>query len=87
MSSAVVGSGSGRRVAAASSPEVTTLAKTTWWPAVEEFRTIGLTNARIEGTTRLIEQVKRIACGFRNRTNYSRRVRLNCTRSTLARPA
>jgi transposase len=65
-------------------PELTTLAQTieTWWPAVEVFLTTGLTNARTEGTNRLIKQVKRAACGFRNRDNYRRRVRLHCTRRT-----
>jgi transposase len=65
-------------------PELTTLAETieTWWPAVEVFLTTGLTNARTEGTNRLIKQVKRAACGFRNRENYRRRVRLHCTRHT-----
>ena len=48
----------------------------------EVFLTTGLTNARTEGTNRLIKQVKRAACGFRNRENYRRRVRLHCTRRT-----
>jgi len=70
--------------AAADIPELTTLAETieTWWPAIEVFLTTGLTNARTEGTNRLIKQVKRAACGFRNRDNYRRRVRLHCTRQT-----
>jgi transposase len=65
-------------------PELTTLAETieTWWPAIEVFLTTGLANARTEGTNRLIKQVKRAACGFRNRENYRRRVRLHCTRHT-----
>lgn len=65
-------------------PEVTTLAQTieTWWPAVEVFLTTGITNARTEGTNRLVKGVKRAACGFRNRDNYRRRVRLHCTRRT-----
>jgi transposase len=65
-------------------PELTTLAETieTWWPAIEVFLSTGLTNARTEGTNRLIKQVKRAACGFRNRENYRRRVRLHCTRRT-----
>lgn len=65
-------------------PEVTTLAETiaTWWPAIEVFLTTGITNARTEGTNRLIKQIKRAACGFRNRENYRRRVRLHCTRHT-----
>ena len=67
-------------------PELTTLAETidTWWPAIEVFLTTRLTNARTEGTNRLIKQVKRAACGFRNRDNYRRRVRLHCTRHTPA---
>jgi transposase len=65
-------------------PELTTLAETieTWWPAIEVFLATGITNARTEGTNRLIKQVKRAACGFRNRENYRRRVRLHCTRHT-----
>jgi transposase len=70
-------------------PELTTLAETieTWWPAIEVFLMTGLTNARTEGTNRLIKQVKRAACGFRNRDNYRRRVRLHCTRQTRRLPA
>ncbi len=73
-----------RWCANAAIPELTTLAETieTWWPAIEVFLTTGLTNARTEGTNRLIKQVKRAACGFRNRENYRRRVRLHCTRHT-----
>ena len=73
-----------RWCADADTPELTTLAETieTWWPAIEVFLTTGLTNARTEGTNRLIKQVKRAACGFRNRENYRRRVRLHCTRHT-----
>jgi transposase len=65
-------------------PELTTLAQTieTWWPAIEVFLLTGLTNARTEGTNRLIKQVKRAGCGFRNRANFRRRVRLHCTRHT-----
>ena len=73
-----------RWCADANIPELTTLAETieTWWPAIETFLLTGLTNARTEGTNRLIKQVKRAACGFRNRENYRRRVRLHCTRRT-----
>jgi hypothetical protein len=41
-----------------------------------------ITNARTEGTNRLVKAVKRAACGFRNRNNYRRRVRLHCTPRT-----
>jgi Transposase len=39
-------------------PELTTLAETieTWWPAIEVFLMTGLTNARTEGTNRLIKR-------------------------------
>jgi transposase len=51
-------------------PELTTLAETieTWWPAIKVFLTTGLTNARTEGTNRLIKQVKRAACGSETET-------------------
>jgi transposase len=64
-------------------PEVHTLATLidTWWPAVLTFLHTGVTNAPTEGTNRLIKQVKRQACGFRNRAHYRDRVRFHCTRS------
>jgi transposase len=70
-------------------PELTTLAQTieTWWPAVEVFLTTQITNARTEGFNRQIKHVKRAAYGFRNRSNYRRRVRLHCTRSIRSRTA
>ena len=50
-------------------PELHRLATTieTWWPAILAFLHTGLTNARTEGYNRLVKQVKRVACGFRNR--------------------
>ena len=73
-------------------PEVTTLATTvdTWWPAILAFLQTGITNAGTEGTNRLVKQVLRCACGFRNKHNYRIRVRLHCTRqraSARAQPA
>ena len=41
----------------------------------------GTTNARTEGINRLIKQVKRSACGFRNTANIRRRIRFHCTRA------
>jgi transposase len=63
--------------------EIRTLAALieTWWPAVLTFLQTGATNATTEGTNRLIKQVKRQACGFRNRSHYRDRVRFHCTRS------
>lgn len=66
--------------------ELHTLATTveTWWPAIEAFLHSGVTNARTEGINRLIKQVKRSACGFRNPTNGHRRIRFHCTRTARA---
>ncbi len=63
-------------------PEVITLAETveTWWPHILAFLELGITNAATEGTNRMIKQVKRAACGFRNKNHYRNRVRLHCTR-------
>jgi transposase len=63
-------------------PEVHRLAATieTWWPQTLRFLQTGLTNARTEGINRVIKDVGRRACGFRNPTNHRRRVRLVCTR-------
>ncbi len=60
-------------------PETTRLATTveTWWPQIEGFLELGITNARTEGYNRVIKQVKRAACGFRNQANYERRIMLH----------
>jgi len=57
-------------------PETTRLAQTieTWWPAILTALTERVTNARTEGFNRIIKQVKRVACGFRNMDNYRRRI-------------
>lgn len=65
-------------------PEITTLAETiaAWWPVIEAFLSTrahqrphrGYESAHQAGETRA-------ACGFRNRDDYRRRVRLPCTRS------
>jgi len=34
-------------------------------------------NARTEGYNRVIKQIKRVACGFRNQNNYQRRIMLH----------
>ncbi len=49
-------------------PELLTLAGTIdkWWPEINAFVQTGITNARTEGYNRLVKQVKRAACGFRN---------------------
>lgn len=49
-------------------PELLALAGTvdTWWPEINAFIATGITNARTGGYNRLVKQVKRAACGFRN---------------------
>jgi len=60
-------------------PETTRLAGTIekWWPEIEGFLELGITNARTEGYNRIIKQIKRVACGFRNQANYERRIMLH----------
>jgi transposase len=67
-------------------PELLTLATTidTWWPEINAFVTTGITNVGTEGYNRLAKQVKRVACGFRNRSNSARRIRFHCTRKQRA---
>ena len=59
--------------------EATRLATTImkWWPEIEGFLELGITNARTEGQNRVIKQIKRVACGFRNQENYKRRIMLD----------
>ena len=65
--------------ATANMPETTRLAGTVekWWPEIEAFLELGVTNARTEGCNRVIKQIKRVACGFRNQDNYERRIMLH----------
>jgi transposase len=67
-------------------PELLTLASTvdTWWPEINAFLTTGITNARTEGYNRLLKQVKRVGCGFRNREHSAHRIRFHCTRKQRA---
>jgi len=67
-------------------PELLTLAATIdeWWPEINAFVQTGITNARTEGYNRLLKQVKRVGCGFRNRENSARRIRFHCTRRQRA---
>jgi transposase len=65
-----------RDCAAAGMPETTRLATTveTWWPHILVALRHGVTPARTEGFNRIIKQVKRTGCGYRNMTNYERRI-------------
>ena len=66
-------------------PETARLATTieTWWPHIEVFLRLDITNARNQGFNRIIKQVKRVACGFRNMDNYQRRI---LTHIAITRP-
>ena len=60
-------------------PKLERLAATveTWWPAIQAYLLLRVTNARTEGYHRKIKQIKRVACGFRNQQSYERRILLN----------
>ena len=53
-------------------PEATRLGETiqTWWPAVLTALLADVDNARTEGFNRIIKQVKRVGCGYRNMDDY-----------------
>jgi transposase len=55
----------------------------TWWPAVLTALLADVDNARTEGFNRIIKQVKRTGCGYRNMINYQRRI---LTHSAVTRP-
>jgi len=67
-------------------PETTRLAQTiqTWWPEIEAFLRLRVTNARTEGTNRVIKQIKRTGCGYRNQANYERRIILHVAAKSAA---
>ena len=49
----------------------------TWWPVIEAYLRLRVTNARTEGYNSKIKQIKRVSCGFRNQQSYERRIMLN----------
>ena len=67
-------------------PEIVTLAETieAWWPEIEAFLRLNITNARTEGSNRTIKQIKRVGCGFANQTNYQRRILAYATAQNAA---
>jgi transposase len=70
-------------------PEITTSPRrsSAGSPELLVFLETKITNAGADGTNRLIKQVKRAACGFRNKQNYRIQVRLHCTRNNTRMPA
>jgi len=73
-------------VIVADMPETTRLAQTiqTWWPEIAAFLRLRVTNARTEGTSRVIKQIKRTGCGYRNQANYERRIVLHVAAKNAA---
>jgi transposase len=73
-------------VLVADMPETTRLAETvdTWWPQIEAFLRLRITNARTEGSNRVIKQIKRVGCGYRNQANYERRIVLHVAAKSAA---
>ncbi|WP_227935478.1 transposase [Alkalihalobacillus deserti] len=51
-----------------------------WEEEILQYFTTGYTNARTEGTTHKIKNIKRRSYGFRNRKRFRTRVVLECTR-------
>jgi transposase len=68
-------------------PELVTLAETiaAWWPQIEAFIQTGITNAKSEGTNRVIKLEARSAYGFRNTVNQRLRSRCATTRASRNR--
>jgi transposase len=68
-------------------PELVTLAETIqqWQPEIEAFLWSGITNAKSEGTNRVIKLEARCAYGFRNPVNQRLRSRCATTRATRNR--
>ena len=54
---------------------------------IHAFVSTGITNARTEGYNRLVKQVKRVGCGYRNTEHSMRRIRFHCTRRERAAAA
>ncbi len=75
--------------AACKVPEVRTLAATidTWQQPIIAAIDTGLSNAKSEGTNRIVKHIGRIAFGFRNPTNQRRRIRWACTGHTRPVPS
>ena len=48
------------------------------------FLKLRVTNARTEGSNRVIKQLKRVGCGYRNQVNYERRIVLHVAARSAA---
>ncbi|WP_315899822.1 transposase [Arthrobacter alpinus] len=75
-----------RQVKAAAMKETDRLLATVtkWWPEIQTLLTTRVTTAKVEAANTMIKNIKRIARGFRNPTNYQSRILLRSAARTVA---
>ncbi|MBM7847136.1 ISL3 family transposase [Arthrobacter roseus] len=57
---------------------------TKWWPEIQTLLDTRVTTAKVEAANTMIKNIKRIARGFRNPTNYQSRILLRSAARTVA---
>ena len=57
---------------------------TKWWPEIQTLLATRVTTAKVEAANTMIKNIKRIARGFRNPTNYQSRILLRSAARTVA---
>ncbi|WP_207345863.1 transposase [Arthrobacter sp. E3] len=55
-----------------------------WWPEIQTLLATGVTIAKVEAAKTMIKNIKRIARGFRNPTNYQSRILLRIAARPVA---
>ncbi len=75
-----------RQVKAAAMKETDRLSTTVtkWWPEIQTLLATRVTTAKVEAANTMIKNIKRIARGFRNPTNYQSRILLRSAARTVA---
>jgi transposase len=75
-----------RQVKAAAMKETDRLLATVnkWWPEIQTLLATRVTTAKVEAANTMIKNIKRIARGFRNPTNYQARILLRSAARTVA---
>ncbi len=75
-----------RQVKAAAMKETDRLQATVnkWWPEIQTLLATRVTTAKVEAANTMIKNIKRIARGFRNPTNYQARILLRSAARTVA---
>jgi len=75
-----------RQVKAAAMKETDRLLATVnkWWPEIQTLLATRVTTAKVEAANTMIKNIKRIARGFRNPTNYQSRILLRSAARTVA---